>query len=212
MVLGLVTIKPYKKLNKQYIGTQFFVLGIPLFPVNSYFFNDNLPLQNVEIGIHSAHVVKIYSTIFFLLFCLLLFIPEFIRIDVSYKVLMILTALAFLLILLFKYDKTSDEEKDLRIKLEQIVGINILPKEINVETSISLKNRFTKMLQAKLNTTKYINEILNENLYEKEHLPLIFVISFYEYRINPSLKNKEKVIYFYNEAYAKELSKFVLNL
>ena len=201
MILGVVTIKPYKKLKNQFIGTQFFVLGIPLFPLNSYFFIDNNSMQSIEIGIHNGHIIKIYSSILVFILSVLLFIPQFIEIEPIFKFLILSIMMGLLVGLFIKYDADSEEEKDLRLKIGQIVGINLLPKEMDIRTSISLKNQFIKTLQIKCNTIKYFNEILDTELYTKNDLALIFIILLYEYRINPNFKNKERMVYFYNKAY-----------
>lgn len=204
MILGLVTIKPYKKLNNQFIGTQFFVFGIPLFPLNSYFFIDDCSMQNIEIGIHNGHIAKIYSSILVFILSVLLFIPQFIVLEIVYKVLILSIMIGFLVYVYVKYDSDSDEEKKLRLKIGQVVGINLLPKDIDIKTSLTLKNQFIKSLQIKCNTVKYFNEILDNDLYTNNDLSLIFIILLYEYRINPNFKNKEKMVYFYNKAYGNQ--------
>jgi hypothetical protein len=210
MILGLVTIKPYKKLNNQFIGTQFFVLGIPLFPLNSYFFIDDCSMQNIEIGIHNGHIAKIYSSILVFILSVLLFIPQFIDLEFVYKVLILSMMILLLVIFFLKYDSDSDEEKDLRLKIGQIVGINLLPKEMDINASISLKNQFIKTLQLKCNTVKYFNEILDNELYTKNDLTLIFIILLYEYRIQPNFRTKEKMVYFYNKAYGNQFPNILI--
>lgn len=207
MILGVVTIKPYKKLNNQFIGTQFFVLGIPLFPLNSYFFIDNNSMQSIEIGIHNGHIIKIYSSILVFILSVLLFIPQFIEIEPFSKFLMLSIMIGLLVGLFIKYDADSDEEKELRLKIGQVVGINLLPKDIDINASIALKNQFIKTLQLKCNTVKYFNEILDSDLYTSKELSLIFIIFLYEYRINSNFKNKEKMVHFYYKAYGKEFPK-----
>lgn len=210
MILGVVTIKPYKKLNNQFIGTQFFVLGIPLFPLNSYFFIDNNSMQSIEIGIHNGHIIKIYSSILVFILSVLLFIPQFIEIEPFSKFLMLSIMIGLLVGLFIKYDADSEEEKELRLKIGQVVGINLLPKEMDIKASISLKNQFIKTLQLKCNTVKYFNEILDNELYTKNDLALIFIILLYEYRINPNFKNKEKMVYFYNKAYGNQFPNILI--
>ena len=210
MILGVVTIKPYKKLNNQFIGTQFFVLGIPLFPLNSYFFIDNNSMQSIEIGIHNGHIIKIYSSILVFILSVLLFIPQFIEIEPFSKFLMLSIMIGLLVGLFIKYDADSDEEKELRLKIGQVVGINLLPKNIDINSSIALKNQFIKTLQLKCNTVKYFNEILDNELYTKNDFALIFIILLYEYRINPNFKNREKMVHFYNKTFIGPIPQFLI--
>jgi hypothetical protein len=210
MILGVVTIKPYKKLNNQFIGTQFFVLGIPLFPLNSYFFIDNNSMQSIEIGIHNGHIIKIYSSILVFILSVLLFIPQFIEIEPFSKFLMLSIMIGLLVGLFIKYDADSEEEKELRLKIGQVVGINLLPKDIDINASIALKNQFIKTLQLKCNTVKYFNEILDSDLYTSKELSLIFIIFLYEYRINSNFKNKEKMVHFYNKTFIGPIPQFLI--
>ena len=139
-----------------------------------------------------------------------MFIPQFIEIEPFSKFLILSIMIGLLVGLFIKYDADSDEEKELRLKIGQVVGINLLPKNIDINSSIALKNQFIKTLQLKCNTVKYFNEILDNELYTKNDFALIFIILLYEYRINPNFKNREKMVHFYNKTFIGPIPQFLI--
>lgn len=196
MIIGVSTIKPYKKLNKQYIGTQFFILGIPLFPINSFFIIDSLIEKGFEIGIYWKHLVKIYSGIISFILFFLMIIPDFIDWSTLTKTLIVLLSFSTTLFLIFKFDKMDEKEKEKRLFFEKIVGINALPNYMNNQAAIMLRNKFIIQLKNQIETKEHWNEIIAKELYTEKDLQLMYIISEYQFKINPNSTNEKTLINF----------------
>jgi hypothetical protein len=191
IALGAVLIKPYKKINNQYIATQFFVFVIPLIPLNSYFVtNGNLDV-GFEIGIKWKHVLKYYSVFFTLIITIMMIFPEFIDINNFAKSFVVFLTILLNIYLIFVFDKMDILEKNKRIFFEKTVGVNALPDYMHNQSALMLKNKYIIELKARIGTEKYWNEIVEDELYSEENLPLMYIISEFEFKINPNSKNEK---------------------
>lgn len=193
MIIGISTIKPYKKLNDQYIGTQFFIFGIPLVPINSYFIIDSLVERGFEIGIYWKHLVKIYSGIISFIIFFAMIIPSLIDWSTFTKTLIILLSFSVTLFLIFKFDRMDKNEKEKRLFFEKYVKINALPNYMDNKAAIMLRNKFIIQLKNEIGTNEHWEEIISKKLYLEKNLPLMYIISEYQFKINPDSTN-EKIL------------------
>ena len=189
MRIGFLTIQPYKKLNDQFMGTVWFTLMVPLIPIQSRWFLDDITRAHYDIGLYGPHVAKAYAVIFSFVGTVLLVLPELIEWHMALRVLAIVGLWAGTILLLLKYNRMSDEEKDLRELFGSIVGVNALPKYLNEETAMVLRNSAVLALRNQLEAEEFLKEIVEKELYGEAEHPLLFVIYAYECRLNPSAEN-----------------------
>ncbi|UPQ79471.1 hypothetical protein M0M57_01215 [Flavobacterium azooxidireducens] len=189
-MIGIKTVKPYKQVDHQFIGTQFLIVVFPLIPINSYFIIDDLVERSFEIGINWKHLVKIYSGILTFIIIVLMILPEFLHWSISIKTLIIVTSLSLTLGLIFNFDRMDQDEKEKRLFFGKVVGINALPSYMSMSAALLLRNKFTIALKNQINTSENWKEILDKKLYSDQDIPLIYIIAEYQYRIDPSDENK----------------------
>jgi len=196
MRIGFITIRPYKKLNNQFIGTQFFILGIPLFPIKSFFFVDHLSDRGIDIGLNWKHLLKIYSIILTIIFTILLLIPYVTYWNAGLRVGLVLFFILSTVLLLLRFDRMTEKDKEIRIFLGEIIGVNALPQYMNDLAKMLLRNKFVITLKAMLNTKENWKILVKNRSYSEAEVPLLFAIYTYESALNPTLENQNLRQYF----------------
>ena len=59
MIVGHFIIKRYRKFKDQGIGTRFIIVGIPLIPIQSFYYLDSK--RSIDIDLHWQHALKAVS-------------------------------------------------------------------------------------------------------------------------------------------------------
>ncbi len=191
MIIGLATIKPYKKVNEQFIGTQFVILGIPLIPIQSFFFVDGFGNRGLEMGMFTNHVIKIYAGVVAFIGSILLAIPDVTDLDLALRLLLIVLLVGGAILLMLKFDRMDDAEKEMRTLIGDIVGINALPEYLEYDALITVRNKFIITLQGMLGTKEYWADIVKAGSFDDKVVPLMFVIAKYENQIKPNIQNRK---------------------
>lgn len=186
MHLGIVTIKPMKKFENQFIGTRFVVIGIPIFPIQSYFFATEI--VSCSIGFYWKQIFKTYLVFIGLLGTILCWAkvsePTYFFYETPVLVgwIGLLLCIGFSIYGLFIIGKMSDEEKMLRKLYGKATRFNALPeyftKKAATEMLISHKSNFEITYQMSW------EEALKKVEIDKQHIPLLFVILGYSKRIS----------------------------
>jgi hypothetical protein len=121
-------------LNEQRIATQFFILLIPLFPIQSYFIDHK---ENKHpIGLNSKSLLKVYGTTLSFIACAFLFYLSFSarpggdwKDDVT--IFSAIIALVVGVYFAFGYGKSTKEDFNQRTLLNLSLDINVLPEWTN---------------------------------------------------------------------------------
>lgn len=120
-------------------------------------------------------------------------IPSLIDWSTFTKTLIILLSFSVTLFLIFKFDRMDKNEKEKRLFFEKYVKINALPNYMDNKAAIMLRNKFIIQLKNEIGTNEHWEEIISKKLYLEKNLPLMYIISEYQFKINPDSTN-EKIL------------------
>lgn len=184
-----------EEFNGQAIKTKFFILGIPLFPISSFYFVKKN--QGIELPLISKSARLGFGRTLCLAVGLLLVIlcqlndhwPNH-----SIKILSIAGAFIFMAIAIYSWSKQQNippSEKRIRIILEKTIGYNMLPTKLPLE----IRRKLLKQVVAPKVATKYpdvdLITILSKGNYEESEMPLIYCLALYADSINPNQLYKD---------------------
>lgn len=194
ILFGTVTIRPTKLYKSQSIGTRFFVLGIPLIPLNSYFFSGSKAI--LETGIYWKHAIKIYA--FDVGLISLLYTAIGLK-SVTASVLVVLATAIFI----FLFDSTSKEEKKKRDLVQEVIGINVIPKYLDYQATVDIYNKLQEIFTKKYNQNW--KEILENNKYLENKIPHLLTLIIFERSFLKTKKNELILEYLWNKYSNKNL-------
>lgn len=186
MLFGLVTIKPMKKYKGQFIGTRFVVIGIPIVPIQSYFFMSDF--QGVDIGFYWPQVAKAYVLFISIIATILLGFhikePDYMfgyGFPLATAWLLFLLCIAAFIYFAFFIGKMTEEEKALRELYGQAVGMNALPQYLDNDTARRLCYGFEADFKHRYNADW--QAVLQNRSYQPQQLPKLFAILGYKCRL-----------------------------
>lgn len=174
MRIGTILMGNIHSYNKQYIATKFFTLGVPLFPVASYFFVT--PERGIEMDkVHGKSVLKGYLSFATLVFGLL----ALLRVLGSPTIGMILLGISVYFFWFF--GKPTEAEKKERDLFEKATGMNALPSFLDKGTARTLRNNIVqqfRLFDPNATAETLIPMTVNKK-YDKQALPLVFAFMAY---------------------------------
>ena len=195
MIIGVTTIKPMKTYKEQFIATQFIILGIPLIPLQSYFFLDDVSGRGIKIGWYGPQILKTYCVfvglIGLLIFGLDIWHPSMFRsISTTSAWMGFLAFGAMIGYFGFFFNKMDDQEKELRELYGHVVGINALPEYLSDEVANDMLKDFKRNFKKDFEATW--DEVLKEKEVEPAQVPQLFAILGYSKRLgnNQALVNQ----------------------
>jgi hypothetical protein len=188
MILGLQNLGKMKSHNGQQVVTRFLIIGIPLFPLMSYFMQEDD--RGIEIDINGKSVAKAYLSWISLLLGVLLFAGGRSWFPLPSSVIGILGIffLGLSIYSFFFFHRSTDKENEIRDMLDKVVGINALPEYLNYVTASSFMRKLVKALKENGDIEDW-KESIKQNSYNSEHIPLLFAITTYNKRLTPSAEN-----------------------
>lgn len=187
IAIGTVLFKPMKKLDGQYIGTKFFVLLVPLFPIESYFITGYD--SGVELGLYWKHVLKSYIMFYGTIAVLFFFLQITLETPLAESIPSNYNGIGFLLSsVVFIYgmtflSKMSEEEKAMRNLYQQTSGINAIPEYFDKESAKIVLRQFEHQFKFQERIT-WQEALKDENL-NPNHIARLFNILGYYRRIHP---------------------------
>lgn len=193
MVIGIRKFGKTNLLDGQYIITYFIILGFPLIPVNSIFsVNDT---QQINIGINLKSVIKTYFSWLFLLLTIIFFFgANYSNIFPVNSLFSILIAIFCGVVSLYFFTKfgvsSSNEVNKLRKIYFNAIGINFLPVYFSISEAENFQKELLMTLKDKYNLKDWKSAII-DGTYSEEQIPLLFVVSGFQYRINNSKVNQD---------------------
>lgn len=191
MIIGLVSLGKMKQFRGQWIESQFFTLGIPLFPIKSMFVlnSEHGSREGFEIGLYGKSIIKGYLSFLSLIIGILLCVIGAI---VSGEIILFVLGFVLLIVSLyffFVFGKSTEKEDEDRILFHEAVGVNALPEYLDRVTAMSLRNRLLNGVKEVL-ADKELNwiKLVENNQYDRRLLPALFAAMGYHAR----LEEKEK--------------------
>jgi len=181
MVFGHFIIRKYRKFKGQGIGTRFVVVGIPLFPVQSFYIFENK--RSIEIDLHWQHAVKVYVIVISLIYLLIKFLTRD-HYDHTYEGALVYT-LIFNALVYFLLDPYTRKDMQIRELLSKAVYINALPKFLGNEVAYNVQKSFIQ------NYGGSWKDAIKNNTYRQEDIPILFAIITYEIYLFKSEKNQQ---------------------
>jgi hypothetical protein len=179
--IGVVSIGKVDAINKESIQTNFFVLVMPLFPIESFYSLGYSPEGNLgfRIPLNLKSIVLGYLRWWFSIVSLTLIILAFAADQYFLLTLGIIGIILFLST--FWFGRLSKKETKRRQILVDIVGIgadpNILPKDVIQKTITNLEEAWR---QANLGTFRENwRTVSSLNSTEKNLYPLLFCLALY---------------------------------
>lgn len=191
MIIGLRKFGKTNVLDGQYIKTIFVIVGFPLIPVHSVF---HINEQNqIDIGINLKSVIKTYCSWFFLLLTIIFVLgANFSNIFPVSPLISLSIGLCSGIISFYFFNffgKTSSET-ELRKLYQLAIGMNALPEYFSSKEAENFQKELLMTLKDKFQLKDWKAAIRN-NEYNREQLPLLFVISGFEKRTNNSKLNQD---------------------
>lgn len=191
MIIGLRKFGKTNVLDGQYIKTIFVIVGFPLIPVHSVFYINEL--NQIDIGINLKSVIKTYCSWFFLLLTIIFVLgANFSNIfPVSPLIsLSIGVGSGIISFYFFNFFGKTSSEIELRKLYQLAIGMNGLPEYFSSKEAENFQKELLMTLKDKFQLKDWKAAIRN-NEYNREQLPLLFVISGFEKRTNNSKLNQD---------------------
>lgn len=187
MIIGIQGRGRMKTHNDNYVATQFFVLGIPLIPINSYF--QSKSGSTVEIGLNWKSVIKEYLSWIFFIPGLIILVANGINSSLLPHSFpdWIITPLGIILIcssifFFFMFQKSTVEENELRDLIYSAIGINLHPAYFTYNKASYFQRQLKLELKNKFGIKNW-RETVKSFDYNSEQLPIIFAISAFDNRL-----------------------------
>lgn len=185
MIVGHLIIKKYRKYKQQGIGTRFIVFGIPLVPIQSFYYLDKK--QSIEIDLYWQQAVKIYLYIFSFFFLLFKYInSDFYGSSFTQN---LITILVINVIVYLFLDPYTPKDRKIRELLGRAVHINALPKFLGSEMAYKIQDGFIRSFKS--HYSESWKEIVKSRAYTNDQIPLLFAIVTYEVYLYKNEKMKQ---------------------
>ncbi|WP_291117542.1 hypothetical protein [Flavobacterium sp. UBA6135] len=196
MIIGLRKFGKTKELDGQFIKTIFIIIGIPLIPVHSVFYINEL--NQIDIGINLKSMFKTYfswlSLLVALIFIFGAFFSNIFPLSSLISILIGVTLAIISFYFFYYFEKNSSEnENELRKLYQNAIGMNALPEYFSPKEAENFQKELLMTLKDKFQLKDWKGAIRN-NEYNIQQLPLLFVISGFENRINNSKINQDLYI------------------
>lgn len=188
MVIGTVTIGKMKTAEGEFIGTQFFMLGLPLIPLSSMYVTntDGRQQQGVQLGLYGPSVLKGYAEYWLLAIGVFSFILK--SSILPFLPFIILGASGYFF---FLFGRSTPDESALRVMLKKTTGLSALPEWLGREVQSSIQKDLISRLKLGLNSpTLDWKTLAREDAIAPQVVPILFSIAAYEKAINDSPENE----------------------
>ena len=194
IIIGTMFAGQIKSLHGQYISTKMFILGLPMFPVDSIFVTkkDFLEGRNgIEIPNHGLSIIAAYIRIWLIPLAAIAFFAFGFESEISLYIIIGLTALA-LVYFWFFFGRSSAKENFTREHLGRIFQIYFMPEWLYYEDL----EKFQKIALA-----YYIDEFGNEdwesNLKKikttEKHFSLVYCTAYLTIQLK-GLESKKNIL------------------
>ena len=178
-----------KEFEKQYIQTEFFILGLPIYPIKSIYVtgHHNGNKLGIEFGKYNLNsAIKGMASIW----SMALGFALLIGIEGIYKVIGVLLCILSVYFFFFFGKCTEDELKESKL-YQNAIGIGALPKYFDRLGLMNIRNRTINILKQK-NNNKNLDwlDLIKTKTYNENDIGLLFAISGYHNELNPSNENR----------------------
>ena len=182
MKIGTFYSGTIEELNGQSIKSKFFILGIPLFPISSFYFVSKtqgfeLPLVGKSARIGFGRTLCLVIGILLTLLCLMY--DDFP--NSTLKIIAVVGAFLFMAITIYSWTSGQAiprQERRTRLILEKGIGYNMLPSKLPRDTRITILQSILKKVD-----NKYSSFLLDADItsidFDKNELPLLYSLSTY---------------------------------
>lgn len=191
MIIGTVFIGGVKKYKSQQIQTKFFMLGVPLFPMeNSMLVTEIVSngRRGIPIKPHAQSVIAGYARIFVLLAAIFSIVVDHTRTS-----LILLGALD--VYLWFFYGRSTEEENEIRELIGDYTNLYAMPEWLENTTLYPIFNQLNRVYESK--GRYWITDVKNGDVLDRKlAYTLALLYAAYEpSEENSSLRNQAKALY-----------------
>ncbi|NRR92395.1 hypothetical protein HSX10_12530 [Winogradskyella undariae] len=189
-----------KTYEKQYVTTRFIIIGLPLIPVESLFVVDDM--SYIELGLNIKSIFKTYlAWITFAIATILLVGSQFENVfplssGISFFIGLI--SLIISIYFFFVFQKTTEQENEVRDLFQKAIGMSLLPEYFNYDKSFDFQKKLIQTLKDKFGINNWRNTIKN-NDYNEAQLPLLFTICAFQHKMSKSKISQENYDKLLNE-------------
>jgi hypothetical protein len=190
IIIGTISTGTIHEFKSQAIKTKFFIIGVPLFPVGSFYKLTNNMGIPVALNGKSVWVGYSRTTLLAIGFLLAIFSKEmyhsFARV--------FFTTVGMLLIIngilqWIRHWELNPKEQRVREILSQVFDYNMLPDYLSMEMRATLYTELLKKYNLQFPGTKWENEIANNNINEA-NAKFLFSLSYFSVQLVPEGKYK----------------------
>jgi hypothetical protein len=195
MIVGTIFLGKVKEVNKQWIETKFFILGLPLFPLSSMLVTSSefRSRQGMPIPLNTTSVIAGYGRLLTFLVGIVLFVfglsnPE----NDPFNITLAITGAALLALwffLFFKFGKATEEESSVRSKIGNAIGVYAMPNWFDFDTSYNcykdLEFRYFDRF-----ATKDWKADIEEGHLSAEKLSIIYPLALFNQMIDQSTESE----------------------
>jgi hypothetical protein len=192
IMIGTISTGTIYEYKSQSIKTKFVIIGIPLFPIGSFYkITNNLGIP-IPLNKKSVWVGYSRTTLLAIGILLSLLSNHLFEYDAFEKTLF--TILGVLLTLngianwILHWSLKPDEEK-VREILHRAVNYNMLPEYLPIDVKVSLLKELLKKYSTQFPSSKWEDDIKYNNINESNKF-ILFSLAYYYYQIEPTEKNK----------------------
>lgn len=192
MIFGISKLGKMKTYNHQYITTRFVIVGLPLIPLGSLFCVNEM--DYIDLGLNKISIAKTYLAWFTLVLAIWLIVgsQHYSYYFLSEGMAIVLGLMSFVasMYFFFKFQKTKEEEKEMRDLFQKAIGVNLLPEYFQHSSLYSFQRQLMQTLKDKYHITKWMDSVKN-NEYSNAQLPLLFAISAFQNAFSKSKISEE---------------------
>lgn len=181
MLIGTYYTGTIDEFNGQCIKSKFFILGVPLFPISSFYFVQKdqgmeLPLVGKSARLAFGRIYGLIAGIGLTILCLNNEFPS-----MALRILAMVGAILFLSIGIYSQvtgKKMTEKERMQRIILEKSVGYNMLPEKLPRDTRINILQSLVKKLDNKYSAF-FVNPASISSEISSSEIPLLYSLCLY---------------------------------
>jgi len=190
MIIGTMFLGKVKEINKQWIETKFFILGVPLFPTSSMLVTASAhnSRQGISIPLNATSVIAGYARLFTFLAALGLILGGMIEANNTLTLVGVAFAIAWGYFY-FKFGKPSAEEIAERSKLGNAIGIYALPNWYDFDGAMRNLNHLQFHYKGKFNSDWKTD--LSSGDVSSEKIPVLYALAVCNYMIDQSPANDD---------------------
>jgi hypothetical protein len=191
MIIGTMFLGKVKEINKQWIETKFFIVGVPLFPTSSILVTSATSYnsrQGISIPLNATSVIAGYARLITFLAALGFFITGAADADTT----MLLIGMAFAITwayFYFNFGKPSTSEISERSKLGKAIGVYALPNWYDFDGAMNNLNHLQFHYKGKF-TSDWKSDLSSGNV-SQDKVPVLYALAVFNYMVDQSPANDD---------------------